>query len=83
MEVEVFIKLYQHSYCIDTTGVEPIVDAMIFTNGNCSQLDSLGISTGSKLGTTVVAWIPIVLIHTISSLESVEKIIFPSRVKPN
>ena len=83
VDVVTFIELYQHSYCIDTTGVEPLIDAMIFTNGNYSQLDSLGIDTGSRLGTTVVAWIPIALIRTINSLESVERIIFPSRVRPN
>jgi len=46
LSVSDYIDCNVSRYAIDTTGSEPKIAVRIETNGNFSQLDSIGINTG-------------------------------------
>jgi hypothetical protein len=83
-DAENFMLTNYSSLAIDTTGPEPIVSAIIETNGDFSQLDSLGIKTmpeGLRWGNSLLTGIPIRLIPDIAKLESVLAIRYSPRVE--
>lgn len=83
LDIEEFIRMNRHSYSIDTSGTVPTINVLIVTNGDFSQLDSLGISTKSRIDNLVNTWVPIELLRKVRSLETVRKLIIPNVARPN
>ncbi len=71
VDVDNYVNIYSDIYCIDTTDAVPMLSVFIETNGNFSQLDSLGISTITRYGNMTTTKIPINMIGRIGSLETV------------
>jgi hypothetical protein len=82
-DIDRFIRRNYSKFAIDTTGPEPRIAITITTDGRFYQLDSLGIATGSQNGSRngdlLNTWVPIRLLSSIRSLESVISVRYSQR----
>jgi len=71
VETKRFVSQHYSTFAIDTTGAEPMLSVGIRTNGDFSQLDSLGIRTKPRVGNLFMTRIPVALLPVVGSLSTV------------